>query len=164
MVPQGIRSDGEGWANTRLELQASSCRTRRILRADGVGMLMVSCGEREQVAFRCPCHPKDAVVLVCTVVDGARGGYVVIEPATMKASTSVENGTASEEQIGGAVALASWNDGRRPQRASWKPMVSTLRRRVPQVLVAAVGTWCVDAPVVSSIQHASGVTEPRPAS
>ena len=43
---------------------------------------------------------------------------MVIEPATTQASTSAENGTASEEQTGGAVALASWNDGWRPQRAS----------------------------------------------
>ena len=58
------------------------------------------------------------MLLVYTAADGARGGYVVIEPATTQASTSAENGTASEEQTGGAVALASWNDGRRPQRAS----------------------------------------------
>ena len=81
-------------------------------------MPMASCGECEQLAFRCPCHPEDEVVLIYTAADGARGEYVVMEPATTQASTSAENGTASKEQTGGAVALASCNDGWKPQRAS----------------------------------------------
>ena len=64
-------------------------------------MPMASCGGREQLACRSPCHLEDAVLLVCTVVDCARGGYVVMEPARTQASTSAENGTASEEQTGG---------------------------------------------------------------
>ena len=58
------------------------------------------------------------MVLVYTAADGARGESVVMEPATTQASTSAENGTASKKQTGGAVALASWNDGWKPQRAS----------------------------------------------
>ena len=88
---------------------------------------------------------------------------MVIEPATTKASTSVENGTATEEQIGGAVALASWNDGRRPQRASWKPMVSTLRRRDS----GAAGACCSGGDLVcrctSSQQHSTRLGSDRAA-